>query len=210
LFKNELALPYTGEAFRVMARSKDFNENDVLAKAVSLFWLKGYNGTSMQDLVDALGISRSSLYDTYVDKHTLYLKALEFYRDSSGSQLYDIVAQTASAKEALEQLLRFVINGLLKDKEHKGCFMVNAEVEVAPHDAEIRDIVCKNDQQVEEAFHRAVRKGQDSGEISGKKDARALARFFLNTVKGIRVSAKSTSDRAFFDDIIKSSLSVLD
>lgn len=193
-----------------MARSKDFNENDVLAKAVSLFWLKGYNGTSMQDLVDALGISRSSLYDTYVDKHTLYLKALEFYRDSSGSQLYDIVAQTASAKEALEQLLRFVINGLLKDKEHKGCFMVNAEVEVAPHDAEIRDIVCKNDQQVEEAFHRAVRKGQDSGEISGKKDARALARFFLNTVKGIRVSAKSTSDRAFFDDIIKSSLSVLD
>jgi TetR/AcrR family transcriptional repressor of nem operon len=210
LFKNELALPYTGEAFRVMARSKDFNENDVLAKAVSLFWLKGYNGTSMQDLVDALGISRSSLYDTYVDKHTLYLKALEFYRDSSGSQLYDIVAQTASAKEALEQLLRFVINGLLKDKEHKGCFMVNAEVEVAPHDAEIRDIVCKNDQQVEEAFYRAVRKGQDSGEISGKKDARALARFFLNTVKGIRVSAKSTSDRAFFDDIIKSSLSVLD
>ena len=61
-----------------MARTKDFDEGEILNKAVTLFWHKGYNGTSMQELVDALGISRSSLYDTYVDKHTLYVKALEY------------------------------------------------------------------------------------------------------------------------------------
>ena len=193
-----------------MARSKDFDENDVLAKAVSLFWLKGYNGTSMQDLVDTLGISRSSLYDTYGDKHTLYLKALEFYQHALGNQLDDIVAQTSSAKEAIEQLLHLIANSLLNDQQHRGCFMVNAEVEVASNDPEVKDIVCKNDKQVEEAFYRAIKKGQESGEIPGRQDARALTRFFLNAIKGIRVSAKSTADKAFFNDIIKTSLSVLD
>jgi TetR/AcrR family transcriptional regulator, transcriptional repressor for nem operon len=193
-----------------MARTKDFDESEVLAKAVSLFWLKGYNGTSMQDLVDSLGISRSSLYDTYVDKHTLYLKALEFYQNTAGNQMYNIVTNTVSAKEAIKQLLELITSGLLKDKQHKGCFMVNAEVEVASHDKEVRDIICKSEKQIEGAFHRAIQKGQESGEITSKQDARALTRFFLNSVKGIRVSAKSNTDKAFFNDIIKTTLSVLD
>lgn len=192
-----------------MARTKDFDESEILGKAVCLFWHKGYHGTSMQELVDYLGISRSSLYDTYVDKHTLYIKALEFYQNTSGSQLCTIVTNTTSAKEAIKELLELIASGLLNDEQHKGCFMVNAEVEVAPHDAEVKEIICKNEQQIEEAFHRAIQKGQESGEITNKRDARALARFFLNTVKGIRVSAKSITDKAFFNDIIKTALSVL-
>ena len=63
-----------------MARTKDFDEDEVLTKAMNLFWLNGYNGTSMQDLVDGLGISRSSLYDTFGDKRSLFLKTLENYK----------------------------------------------------------------------------------------------------------------------------------
>jgi len=193
-----------------MARTKDFDEKEVLAKAVELFWLKGYNGTSMQDLVDALGISRSSLYDTYVDKHTLYLKALEFYQNEGYTQIDDIVTDTSSAKDAIQKLLEFITNALLSDKQHKGCFMLNAEVELASQDPEVMSLVCKNDRQIEDAFHRAIQKGQNSGEISRKLDAKGLTRFFVNTMKGIRVSAKSTSDRSFFKDIVKTSLSVLE
>jgi TetR/AcrR family transcriptional repressor of nem operon len=192
-----------------MARTKDFDESEILSKAVCLFWHKGYNGTSMQELVDHLGISRSSLYDTYVDKHTLYIKALEFYQNDSGSQICNIVTNNISAKEAIRQLLEFITSNLLKDEQHKGCFMVNAEVEVAPHDAEVKEIIRKNEQQLEEAFHHAIQKGQESNEITNKQDSRALARFFLNTVKGIRVSAKSTTDKAFFNDIIQTTLSML-
>jgi TetR/AcrR family transcriptional repressor of nem operon len=192
-----------------MARTKDFDESEVLNKAVSVFWLKGYNGTSMQDLVDSLGISRSSLYDTYGDKHTLYLKALEFYQNTSGSAMYNIATNATSSREALKQLLELVVNNLLSDKQHKGCFMVNAEVEVAPHDIEVRDMLCKNEKQIEEAFHLAIQKGQQSGEITNRQDAMAITRFFLTTIKGIQVSAKSTTDKAYFDDIIKTALSVL-
>jgi len=193
-----------------MARSKDFDEHEVLAKAVELFWLKGFNGTSMQEMVDALGISRSSLYDTYVDKHTLYLKALEFYQSNSFIQIDEIIDKTPSARDGVRQLLEFITNNLLLDKQHKGCFMLNAEVELAPQDAEVMNLVCKNDRQIEDAFHKTIQKGQRSGEITNKQNAKVLTRFFVNTIKGIRVSAKSTSDRSVFKDIVKTSLSILD
>jgi TetR/AcrR family transcriptional repressor of nem operon len=193
-----------------MARTKDFDEDEVLAKAVSLFWYKGYNGTSMQDLVDGLGISRSSLYDTYGDKHTLFIKALESYKESATGKMCNVVTNTASAREAIKQLLEITTNELVGDCQNKGCFMTNAAIEVAPHDKQVSDIICQNDQQIEDAFCKAIEKGQKSGEIASKQDARSLARFIINNVKGMRVSAKSAADKVVFDDIMKLTLSVLD
>ncbi|MEJ0058038.1 MAG: TetR/AcrR family transcriptional regulator [Bacteroidota bacterium] len=148
-----------------MARTKDFDENEVLNKAVCLFWHKGYNGTSMQDLVDNLDISRSSLYDTYVDKRTLYLKALAFYQETSASKMDDLLTKTKTAKAAIRQLLELITSDLLHDKQHKGCFLVNAEVEVAPHDADVKEIVRKSEEQIEGVFRRAILQGQKNGEI---------------------------------------------
>ncbi|TDQ10116.1 TetR/AcrR family transcriptional regulator [Pedobacter metabolipauper] len=193
-----------------MARTKDFDEQMVLTKAIQLFWHKGYNGTSMQDLVDALGISRSSLYDTYTDKHTLFLKALESYQFAGSAKIQEIINQTDSAKETIKKLLKLVTSELIGDKQQKGCFMVNAEVEVAPHDQEVNNIVCKNDQQMEDAFYQVIKKGQDTGEIENSQDAMALARFIFNAVKGMRVTAKSTPDQSLFDDIVKLTAAVLD
>ncbi|MDR3695687.1 TetR/AcrR family transcriptional regulator [Mucilaginibacter sp.] len=193
-----------------MARTKDFDENEVLGKAIDIFWHKGYNGTSMQDLVDGLGISRSSLYDTYGDKHTLFMKALESYQNEGSGKVGAIINSGASSKEIIKNLLEYIIDGLLGDQKHKGCFMVNAEVEVAPHDKEVSQIVCANDQQVEDAFYHVIKKGQDKGEITNRQDARALARFTFNTVKGIRVTAKSTTDKTVFDDIVRLALAILE
>lgn len=192
-----------------MARTKDFDENEVLKKAVDIFWLKGYSATSMQDLVDGLGISRSSLYDTYGDKHTLFMKALESYQSVNSEKFACVINSGKPAKETVKSLLEFVIGGLLNDKSQKGCFMVNAEVEVALHDKQVSEVIQKNDQQVEEAFYTVIQNGQQNGEIANNKDARALARFMFNTVKGIQVTAKSTCDRAVFDDIINTAVMVL-
>ncbi|WP_259067872.1 TetR/AcrR family transcriptional regulator [Mucilaginibacter sp. X4EP1] len=192
-----------------MARSKDFDENEVLAKAIQIFWYKGYNGTSMQDLVDGLGISRSSLYDTYTDKHTLFVKALESYQNAGTAKIQEIITNSGSTKETIKQLLELSTGDLLEDKQHKGCFMVNAEVEVAPHDQQVNNMVCKNDQQMEDAFYQVIQRGKDSGEINNPQDARALARFIINTVKGMRVTAKSITDPSVFNDIIALTIAVL-
>lgn len=205
---NSFAL--TGKAISVMARTKDFDENEVLTKAIQLFWHKGYNGTSMQDLVEALGISRSSLYDTYTDKHTLFVKALESYQQSGTLKIQELIDQTDSARETIKKLLELTTVELIGDKQQKGCFMVNAEVEVAPHDTDVSQVVCKNDQQMEEAFYSVIKKGQERGEIKNTQDARALARYIFNAVKGMRVTAKSTPDKTAFDDIINLTLATLD
>ena len=192
-----------------MARTKDFDEAEVLNKAVNIFWLKGYNGTSMQDLVDGLGISRSSLYDTYGDKHTLFIKALESYQCANSGNFCQITNSDRPAKEIIRTLLEYVIGNLLNDKSQKGCFMVNAEVEVALHDKQVSEMIQKNDQQIEEAFFKVIKRGQEKGEIASHQDARALARFMFNTIKGVQVTAKSTNERAVFDDIINLAVSVL-
>ncbi|RVU00190.1 TetR/AcrR family transcriptional regulator [Mucilaginibacter limnophilus] len=193
-----------------MARTKDFNEDEVLNKAVCLFWHRGYNGTSMQDLVDTLGISRSSLYDTFGDKHALYIKALERYQEKGSNQINELLNQKAPAKEVIKQLLELSVSSLLNDEQKKGCFMVNAEVEGAAHDDTVKAIVCKGDQQMEDAFYRVISKGQQSGEITNKQDAKVLARFIFNTIKGIRVTARSTGDKKLFSDIINTTMLLLD
>src|ERR1700758_1767481 len=109
-----------------MARTKDFDEDEVLAKAMNLFWLKGYNATSMQDLVDGLGISRSSLYDTFGDKHALFVRSLENYRQGVALKMQNILNEAPTAKDAVRGLLDLTTRELLSDAEHKGCFLVNA------------------------------------------------------------------------------------
>jgi len=193
-----------------MARNKDFDKNEVLQKAVRLFWDKGYNGTSMQDLVEGLGISRSSLYDTFGDKHKLYLLALESYKDAYGTELCALTWKGASARIAVYQILALVTDNLLNDQQRRGCFMVNAGVELASHDTEVYKLVCSTENQLEQAFFKVIKLGQENGEISEEKDPLAIARFLNNIVKGLQVTVKSTSDRKLFDDIIKVALMVLD
>jgi len=193
-----------------MARTKDFDEQAVLQKAICLFWNKGYNGTSMQDLVEGLGISRSSLYDTFGDKHQLYLKALDAYQLQYGTQLCKLTGESASAKAAIRQILDLVITDLLADEQRKGCFIVNAGIELANHDQDVNKMICQTEQQLEQAFAKVIRAGQEKGEIEKGKDAQALARFLNNTVKGMQVSVKATTQRSYFDDIINTALTVLD
>ena len=193
-----------------MARTKDFDEGEVLEKAIKLFWQKGYNGTSMQDLVEGLGISRSSIYDTFGDKHQLYLKALCTYRQNAIAVRERILNASVPAKAALRQLMDLTIDSMTRDKQHKGCFLVNSAVENASHDKETNAIVCQNDREIENAFYEVIKRGQTNGEIASKQEPRALARFVFNNIVGIQVTAKSATDKTAFYDIVNLTMSVLD
>jgi len=193
-----------------MARTKDFDENEVLQKAMNLFWHQGYNGTSMQDLVDGLGISRSSMYDTFGDKHTLFIRALENYRQIAMNEMKAIVDNAPTAKDAIRKMFEYTVTELLRDDQHRGCFMVNAGVELAPHDQEVNKMLCDNDRQLEKYFNEAIKKGQSNGEISDEQSSHALAQFILNSIKGIRVTAKSGADKKVFQDIVEVTMRVLD
>ncbi|MEJ7658501.1 MAG: TetR/AcrR family transcriptional regulator [Hymenobacter sp.] len=113
-----------------MARTKQFNEQAVVDQAIALFTAKGYHGTSAQDLVDALGLSRSSLYDTFGDKHGLFLRALEQYGRQSTRALVDLLASSADFPATLRQLFDQLIQDNVAKGTQGGCLMTNTATDV--------------------------------------------------------------------------------
>ncbi|WP_369013649.1 TetR/AcrR family transcriptional regulator [Flavobacterium anhuiense] len=192
-----------------MARTKEFNEDQALDKAIEIFWHKGYNGTSAQDLVNHLGLSRSSLYDTFGDKQKLFVKSLKRYQKKNLDSLNELFENAENIKTALTEIFKQAVIESLQDRITKGCFMVNSAVELAMHDPEIAKIVHDNQKVVEDVFCNAVRKGQELGQISEKQDARSLARFIFNNYSGIRVLARAgEKDKQVYDDILKAIFSL--
>lgn len=192
-----------------MARTKDFDETAVLNKAVELFWCKGFNGSSAQDLVDNLGISRSSLYDTFGDKRTLFIRALEHYRKENSGAMLDLINNATDIEQTIGDIFQMLIDDSVRNHQLKGCFMVNSTIELAPHDEGIAAIVKANSAAVEDALYLAVQKGQASGKFTKKQTARSLARFIFNNIAGLQVAAKSGADKTAFNDIVNVTLSAL-
>jgi TetR/AcrR family transcriptional repressor of nem operon len=173
-----------------MARSKEFEENEVLEKAMRLFWEQGYEKTSMNDLVEHMGIHRRSLYDTFTDKHTLFLKAMDRFRERLSTRLAAGVKQSESAKEALRFVFSFIING--EEDSPSGCMCVNSAVEMAMRDADVDAKAIKAFTDTERLFAEIVSWGQQSGEFTKKYEAMELAEYLHNAVTGIRVMARTS------------------
>jgi TetR/AcrR family transcriptional regulator, transcriptional repressor for nem operon len=191
-----------------MAGKKSFLPEQVLNKAMDLFWKQGYEGTSIEDLLQDMGLGRGSLYDTFGDKHALYLAALSRYLAKYQGQVAEVLQQTGSLSEILERLFQAVIEELLSDPARRGCFLVNATVEMAPHDPEVNTIVQSALQELEEGFYRLLIKAQVSGDLSWTQDPHQLAHFLSGTLVGIRVLARGQQSRRVLQDVVKTALSV--
>src|SRR2546429_4399324 len=169
-----------------MAGKKAFDPQQVLEKAMNAFWERGYEGISIEDLVQCTGIGRGSLYDTFDDKHSLYLAALDLYIASVRAQTIDLLGQTGTLQEVLEQFFQTQLDILLGDPAHRGCFLVNAAVEMAPHDPEVNRIVQLARQEFEEGLYRLLIQAQVTGELSWIHDPHQLVHFLVGTLVSIR------------------------
>lgn len=194
---------------RVMARTKAFDPDTALEAAMELFWQKGFEASSMQDLVDVMGISRASLYDTFGDKNALYLRALEHY----GRQVISEKLTALEAGPPLAALRRF-----FKDASEaacctegwRGCLLTNALVERAPHCKDASRVLGSLRQRLEAGFHRVLVRAQKAGELSSDKRPRALARYLVGLLQGLTVTARSRPEPRMVRDLLEVGLSVLD
>ena len=188
-------------AERTMARKKEFDEDELLEKATNLFWRKGYNATSAQDLVDELKINRSSLYNTYSDKKTLFQKALKKYQEQQTKAVIDMLNNADDPEKAIKQVFDNLVKESCEDTAAKGCFMVNTAVEIAGQDQEIGALVHANNKSVEDALTAIIEKGQKIGQFSTKNTARAYARFLFGSINALRVIARSGADKSALADV---------
>ena len=193
-----------------MPKTKQFDETEVLVKAKQLFSEKGYNGTSMDDLVQATGLSRSSIYDTFGDKHGLFLKSLNYYRNSQQCDLEKQCDRTDSPKKKIRSIFDYTVRGILADKERKGCLMVNMSMELNAVDKEVAAISLANMEGMEQTFSALVKEGQAKGEIPKKFTPKALGRHLYSCLMGLRVSGINRPDADSLKEIVKISLSILD
>lgn len=174
-----------------MARPKEFDPDEALDRAVELFWSKGYEATSIQDLVEALGINRSSLYSTFGDKHALYLAAIDRYCADVVAPAAAALDQATSPLAAIREQFFSIPSRASARRERRGCLLCNAAVERAPIDAEVQAEVMGGLGQLGTAFRRALVRARGAGEIAESVDPTALADYLLSSYVGLIVLAKA-------------------
>jgi TetR/AcrR family transcriptional regulator, transcriptional repressor for nem operon len=149
-----------------MARTKAFDREVALEKAMYAFWRRGYEATSMQDLVDAMGINRQSLYDTFGDKHELYLEALEHYRCGEATTFTAPLSEPKPLRQRLEKMFDFLIEEAVSDKDRKGCFIANATLERANQDKAVKKFVESNFENSVKYFEQVFTSAKHKGELA--------------------------------------------
>jgi TetR/AcrR family transcriptional repressor of nem operon len=192
-----------------MARTKEFEPEKALEAAVKVFWRLGYEHTSLDLLMKEMGIARQSLYDTFGDKHALYLKALRHYRDANHAATRELFAGGKPVREGFRKLL-FGLSRESRDEHERGCLLLSANLELSSTDQEVATLLRQNQKTVEGIFAAALKRGQADGEISTKQTPAALAGFFVATIQGMRALARLNHDRKALENIATVALASLD
>jgi len=193
-----------------MARPREFNEDAAVNQALSVFWEKGFEATSLTDLTSAMGISKSSLYETFGSKHQLFLAAMDRYAGQTMGWAIGVLEGGMPARQAIGQVFDFIIKTAIDDNDRRGCFLGNCAVESAGHDEQVAKRVSEGMDGFEAAFRRAVERGQKEGDISGRHDPKALARFLVGNVNGLRVATKAGAGRRHLEDVVGVVMAALD
>ena len=192
-----------------MPWEKTFDVDAALGKAMEAFWRHGYEATSMQDLVDCMGVNRGSLYATFGDKRSLFIMALRRYDEHHRRDWTDRMAAAASGKAAILAAFDGVIAAVLDEGRREGCLLVNSALELSPHDAEIARIVARGLKEMERFFRQQIERGQAGGEIPAHIDPAETARALLALLAGLRVFARARPERTLLQSTARQAAAML-
>jgi len=192
-----------------MSRPQEFDTAEALHHAMRAFWRKGYEATSLTDLLAATGLSKSSLYATFGGKRDLFLTAFDAYRQARARDAHRVLQQQP-ARRALETFFHSLFADVNSNEPMLGCMSINQAVELAPHDPAVRQRVVEDLQQMEEVLTQAIERGQQDGSVASTRPARALARLLVLAFPGLQVMARAGYSRQQLDDAQQLLLTCLD
>lgn len=193
-----------------LARPREFDEDEVLDAAVECFWRRGLEATSLRDLSSATGLNQPSLYNAFGDKRALFATALERYATRSMRERMERLERKHRPDEAIRAFFRELIARTLSDPDHRGCFIVNSALEVAPHDAALQAVIAAYLGEIEGFFLRCLERARDAEYVPASLDAEDAARLFLGVLLGLRVAARAKPERALLEGMVRPALSLLD
>ena len=193
-----------------MPRPKEFNPDDAIEKAMQVFWHKGYEATSMEDLLEAMNLNRGSLYGTFGDKRQLFLKVIDRYCHGFVGEKFSFLDQPGPALPTLRRFIDGMIEGALADPQRRGCLIANTVMELSPHEEEIAGRLRQVLKTAEDTFFRVLARAKQQGELSNHKDPRTMARFLTTMMQGAIVMIKAGTPADVVKQTAETALSVLD
>lgn len=191
-----------------MPWEKQFDKADALGRALDAFWWEGYDATSMTDLLDRMGIQKGSFYATFGSKHEILVEALERYT-AERSEEFERLHSEPSPRGALERHLRTLAGSACSADGQRGCFAVNAGLELAGRDAKVREIVQRAMRGHEQHYFRLLVAARARGEVARELDPRETARGLLALVLGIRVLSRSRAPCSVIESVRDQALALL-
>lgn len=184
-------------------RPKQFDDDEVLARAMQVFWRKGYDATSLDDLIAAMGIPRQSLYRTFTDKHTLFLRALKYYDEHVMGVVLGLLTAKGPAVDNLSNVFA-VWRQSVNSPERMGCLMVNTGTQVAPDDTEVIKLIEANRQRGVAAFEKTLKRAQKEGDIDPSINPKVASRTICAMVNGLLGMSRTGASAAFQSDVLNS------
>jgi TetR/AcrR family transcriptional repressor of nem operon len=160
-----------------------------------LFWRKGYAGTSVEDLIHTLHLSRSSLYDTFGDKRTLFLEALKLYSEKVLSATVRTLNESPSPIVGIQKVFDDLIAGIGSETGALGCFMVNSVAELVPYDPDVTEIATKYADSLQQLFTTVLTEARSQKLVTKKQTPEQFAAYVFNIIQGIRILIKSGATR---------------
>jgi TetR/AcrR family transcriptional repressor of nem operon len=191
-----------------MARTKEFDQEQALDAAMNLFWERGYEATSIQELVDATGVQRQSLYDTFGSKHEMFLQSLMRYQALEGHQLSELIKK--HPKGGLE-LIRAIFESTASQTvcDARGCFGANCAAELGNSDEAVAERVRIGREGAEALLTRCLVQARDARELKNSASVTALAQFLVNALFGLHLMAKTRPTKAMIDNVVAVTLAAL-
>lgn len=189
-------------------RPRILEEDQMLQKAIDLFWENGYEATSLEDLLSGMDLNKGSLYHVFGSKRELFSRALDFFGRESQK---GIEKKISAARTPVEGIRKFFLElASAGNKLHaKGCFMGNTIAELAGIDKQLKEKAASNLKNLEDLFYKYIDEAKKSKELKTKEDARVLARYLLNTWNGINITRRMYPAEDVLEPLIKMNLSVL-
>ena len=177
-----------------MGRPLEFDSEQVLDAAMHLFWLKGFEATSLQDLVGAMGLARSSLYQTFGSKRDLFLTCLDRYGEMTTLDLANRLTDAATGQSFIEGTLLWAIEEVVEPTRRMGCLVVTTANECGQRDSEVADHVSGGFDRFHAVFAASLERGQEDGSIRRDRSVEVLASYLVANMSGLRTLVKSGKD----------------
>ena len=186
-----------------MPWQKRYDEAEVIDRAMNLFWVRGYEATSMSDLVAATGINRGSIYSAFTDKRTLYIRALKRYDEFHRQKFLTKLRKENPPRETILAMFEAARVWPLTEGHPPGCFLINAAFEFADRDPEICEMVYESSVRIELFFKKLILESQGEGTVPLHIDAGETARGLLSLLIGLRVLSHSKPQSPMLKSILK-------